>query len=377
MPEISPDYAAYTDLTLYDKTPSDIKDAALVTLQSRMPDFVPGEANIEIMLLEALAIEVSQSIFTLNRLPQSIMEALMVLFGIERDPGIRPTVTVTFTMQDTAGYVIPAGTELHYIAENESVITFTTATDLTVTGGSLTGTVSATADVYSSSINGVLAGADLSLVSAIDEVIATVTASTVTGGIDPETITAWLTRATQRLQRLTDVLVLPDNFKTYVLEKTYVTRANAIDSYDPGGGGSPGDNGGHIAVYAYGNGIALTSPQKAELVAEMQALATTNLIVHVEDAVIVPVTVTVSVVKKANAVSLDVQAAVEAALTSYLSPTTWDWSATVRRNALIAEIANAEGVAYVTTLTLPATDLTIGTEGKVLASPGTFTVTVA
>ena len=44
----NPDITQYTNLVIYDKDPQDIVDAALVTLQSRLPEWTPSETTIEL-----------------------------------------------------------------------------------------------------------------------------------------------------------------------------------------------------------------------------------------------------------------------------------------------------------------------------------------
>lgn len=90
----SPDISQYVDLRVYDKDPTDILRTALTELQSRLPGWTPREDNTEVMLLEALAVEISEAVYAINRLPNSVMTALMRLYGIERDAGAFATTTV-------------------------------------------------------------------------------------------------------------------------------------------------------------------------------------------------------------------------------------------------------------------------------------------
>lgn len=54
--------------------------------------------------------------------------------------------------------------------------------------------------------------------------------------------------------------------------------------------------------------------------------------------------------------ALDVRTAVDAAITNFLSPQVWDWSPTIRRNAIITRVSQVPGVSYIDdlTITLPA-----------------------
>jgi uncharacterized phage protein gp47/JayE len=371
----NPDITQYTNLVIYDKDPQDIVDAALVTLQSRLPDWTPSETNLELALLEAMALEVAETIYSINRLPEVMTEVLLTLYGVTRDPGAAPSVTVEFTMADDAGYVIPLGTEISIPISDEENLSFFTNTALTIAEGDTDGTVTATATENTISANGIDIGTEAELVDAIEAVDAVVTTTEITGGIAPETTEDWLTRGIQRLQRLTDTLVIPEHFVQLALEQPYVTRANAIDNYDPTSGNDPGDDAGHITVVVYGNNANVSNPNKATLLTLLENNSSANLGVHLIDPTIQTVNVTATVKKIDSYDSTEVLNDVVDAIEAYLSPTTWSWSGTVRRNELITLISNVTGVDYTVSLTTPSADVSVGAD-TVLVNAGTVTITV-
>jgi uncharacterized phage protein gp47/JayE len=371
---VSPDFTPYVDLTLYDKDATDIVEAAQATLQARIPDWVPSSTNIEVMLLEAMAIEVAETIFSVNRLPVTMIRALLALYGVEQDPGAPPTVTLTFTAVDTDGYAIPAGTEVALLTSSNTYISFFTDAEAVIGQGSSTQNVAATATEYTNIANGTPIGTSCELIDAITGIDAVETATIVSGGTLPESVDAWTERGVQRLQRLVDTLVIPEHFTSAALEDTNVYRANTIDNYDPGTGPNPGDNPGHVTVVVYGDGAALTTPQKNALLADLEVRCNANLVVHVIDPTVTTQAVTASIKVKTGYVSGTVIAAVQARLNEYLSPTTWPWAGTIRRNELISVIDQVEGVDYVSAITVPAADVTL-TAGSTLADAGTLTIT--
>jgi uncharacterized phage protein gp47/JayE len=373
---VSPDFTQFVDLTLYDKTAEDIYEAALQTLQSRIPDWTPTATNIEAVLLEALAVEVGETVFTLNRIPESMVRVLLSLYGVELDPGQPPTVDLRFTAQDTDGYVIPAGTEVALLMSDGEYMAFFTDSALTIPAASLTRTVAATATVNTNVANGIAIGTSVELVDAVVGVESVETATVVTGGTLPESIASWTTRGVQRLRRLVDTLVIPQHFIQASLEEPNVVRANAIDNYDPGAyiPGDPGDHPGNITVVVYGDGAPLSTLEKSELQDSLEQRASANLIVHVIDPTITSINVTTTISVNPTAVEADVIDAVEARLTEYLSPNTWPWAGTVRVNELISVIDQVPGVAYVGAVTVPASDITLGV-GESLVDVGTLTIT--
>jgi hypothetical protein len=373
---ISPDYTDFVDLTIYDKDPTDIYEAAIAVLQSRIPDWTPASTNIEVMLLEALAVEVSETVFNINRIPQNMLRVLLALYGVVQGSGTPPTVDLTFEAYDEDGYVIDAGSEVVITTSTGEAISFFTDAEATILVGDTTTVVSATADVNTNVANGIPINTEVELLDAILGIETVETATVVAGGTLPESVDDWTVRGTQRLRRLVDTLVIPSHFTQAALEEELVYRANTVDNYDPTAdpAGEPGDHPGNVTVVVYGDGGPLTSGQKEDLDTSLSERANANLIIHVIDPTIVTVDVTVSIAIVAGFVEADVITAVTARLEEYLSPTTWPWSGTVRRNELISVIDQVLGVEYVGTLTTPAADVVVGAD-TALTDAGTIVIT--
>lgn len=373
---ISPDFTEFIDLTIYDKDPTDVYEAAVAVLQSRIPDWAPSSTNIEVMLLEALAVEVSETIFNINRIPENVLRVLLALYGVTQDAGSPPTVDITFTAYDDIGYVIDAGTEIVLTTSTGETVSFFTDAEATILAGNTTVTTSATADQNTNIANGIPIGTEAEILDAVVGLETAETATVVAGGTLPESIESWTTRGTQRLRRLVDTLVIPIHFTQAALEETFVFRANTVDNYDPTADppGDPGDHPGNVTVVVYGDGGPLTSGEKTTLQTSLEDRAKANLIVHVIDPTIVSVNVTAAISVQEGFVEATVINAVTARLEEYLSPTTWAWSGVVRRNELISIIDQVPGVDYVDSLTVPAADIVVGAD-TALADAGTITVT--
>lgn len=373
----SPDMTPYVDLRLYDKTPTDIYNAALSVLQTNLPDWTPEQTNTEVLLLQALAVEVAEAAFSLNRLPQAMVNILLKMCQIERSVGNYPVTTLEFTVNDTAGYTIPARTKVavYWPGKDQSYL-FETDRAVSVAVGQRTATVTATGKVRTAALNGTLPDTSADMVSSVVAVNSVKTADYITSGVDPESDTDFYTRGVQIFQRMTTTLVIPSHFQTAALElTTLVGRCNILDNYNPEVGPEPGDNQGNITLVVYGVGDLLTTQQKEDLRVYLSNRAATNLLIHVIDADLQTEDVTVTVKKYSDYTDLEVQNAVTAALTSYMSPNVWPWRGTLRRNELIALISNVEGVDYVETLTVPAADKVYGLETS-LVSLGNLTLSV-
>lgn len=371
----SPDFRPYFDLTLMDKSRQDIYDAAATLLATNLAAWVPREGNTEVLLMEAMAAQVEESVFAINRVPNAIMETLLVLFGIERDVGTLPVATLKFNMAGTSGYTIPSGTQARLSLPGglEDVV-FTTNVDLVIAPGNLFGTVSATGHRYTMDANSVSVGTYLDLLDSLIYVESVQLDAITTNGANPESDTDYFARAVARFGRLTDTLVLPVHFTNATLEDPTFVRAFAIDNW-AGGGGTPGTEGGHITVAVYGNGANNTGGEKTALEARLEAAAAANLDIHVIDPTITSVAVTATVKAKAGYDTAAVQTAVQDALTAYLDPMKWDWGTTVRRFELVSLMDQVVGVEHVVSITVPASDVTL-TGNAPLADAGALTITV-
>lgn len=356
----TPDLTPYVDLRIFDRDPQDVFDLAIQNLRVLMPEWEPRETNTEVMLLESLSLPIAELMFAVNRLPGAITEILFRLYGIERDYGTPPSTTVTFTLSDNGGHSIPAGTRVRLVTPTFEPVVFTTDVDLDIAQGSITGTVAATGDRFTDEVNETIAGTSLEILDAITFVDRANTATTVLGGVSPEEDEEWLNRGVQRFARLSETLVLPKHFVAAALEEPYVTRAYALDNYNPAAGsGSVGSHPGYIAVAVYGDGSLVTTEQKVELDTKFEERAQANLAVSIIDPTVTPVDVSAKVYRNSTTSTAVVLNDVTAALQDFLSPMNWEWSGAVRRNEILAIISQVPGVAYVSELTTPATDITL------------------
>lgn len=373
----NPDLRPYVDLTIYDKTPQDFFNDALTALSVSMPEWIPRENSTEMMLLEAMSLPASEVGYMINRLPNAVVEVLLQFMGVFRDVGQQPNVTLTFTVIDGLGYTIPAGTSaMLNIADGIDPVVFSTDVALVIPVGSTTGTVTATGDRYTQDANSTPTGTLLGIIDTLQYVDSIAITGFNTQGRDVEDDSDWIARGTQRFSELSEALTLARQFQAAALEYTEVSRANAIDNYNPASGHPPGEDGGYIYLAVYGDNAFVDSTDKATILADLQSRAQANLAVNIADATIEVLPVTVTVVAVANYDSTQLQTNIQTALQNYLSYQTWDWSQTVYRNALISVIGNAEGVAYVQTLTAPAADTTY-TDVAPLVTLGTLTVTIS
>ena len=349
-----PDVTSYVDLRIYDRTDQDIFDGALAALQANMPDWVPREGSTEVMLLEAVALELSEAIVAANRIPGAVLETLLQLFEVFKDYGAAPTALATISVADTVGHTIPGGTRLYLPSvDGTSVVTMLVEPPgVTIPSGSTTGVVSLIGDTFTDSGNGSPIGTPLQLASPIAYIDSITLASAVADGRDPETDDDWRDRGVAHLARLSSTLVTAPQFVAATLERPEVGRAIAVDNNDPTTSGV-GDDPGHVTVAVLGvGGAALSALAKAAIEDALEAEAAAVLDVHVTDIAVVTITLSVTVTLADATAPQSIADAVEAAIIAYLDPTTWAYGTTIWRNELISLVDQVEGVDRVVSITI-------------------------
>lgn len=380
------DLTGYLELYLLeDVDAQELVERALELAATRLPGWEPREGNTEVVAIEALALEADELVFRINRLPGAIVEALLRLYGLERDQGTPPTADVLFVVSDADGHTVPAGTSvLVELSTAEDALELTTDRDLVVPAGSSSAVVEVTGTEPTDRGNGVDAGTVLEVLDAVPFVERAELATDLGGGAPLEDGPTFLDRGSRRLQRLVTTLVLPEHFVAAVLEDPRVGRATAVDLYDPGQAGQPGDHAGHVTVaVADTAGTALTVTVRDELDATLEEQAQANLAVHVVDPDLTTIDVEVTVTRRRGYDPAAVEGRIGDATLAYLDPSAWPWDDVVRRFELVALVDGVEGVSHVDEVRLATSGGALATDDVALpgiaplAQLGVLTVTVA
>lgn len=361
----------YTDLRVFDKDAQDIFDAAQQSLRHRLPGWAPREDATEVILMEAMALEVAEASFAINRLPSTIMMSLLQLYGIKRHEGALPTSTVTLTVNTTGG-TIPVGTRftMNTPLYDEPVV-FTTLETAYFTD-SLVADVPIQGNVLTNDLYTVPTGTPVYALETISSLERAVIGTSIVGGSAPETDSEWLDRSVRHFQRLVSTLVTPEHFRLAALDHEAVERVKVLDLYNPESGGV-GDSPGHITVSLYGAARTLTEQEKASVLADLRARSLAALQIHVIDPAVIEIDVHAIIGYLPSATKTDVDSAVYSAMVEYLNSPAWDTEPKVRRNEIITAISNVPGVDYVDNLVEPATDVDLTSTGS-LAKSGTITI---
>lgn len=163
----SPDVSRYVDLTIYDPESQTIFLDAIEYALFALPEFRPREGTIELVLLQAMALQVREAAVAINRIPGAVVEVLLKLLDVERETGSKATAYAKFTGVSTTAFTVPVGTRLYYAPDTSTtplVVETTTAAEITHTKQISTVTQSTTViTVTTSQMHGLTTGDVVSL----------------------------------------------------------------------------------------------------------------------------------------------------------------------------------------------------------------------
>jgi hypothetical protein len=113
------------------------------------------------------------------------------------------------------------------------------------------------------------------------------------------------------------------------------------------------DQVGAITVFlSDSSGASLTAEQKGVIADDIKNRCVGGLSVHVSDVILAYISITTSIAVLSGYSSIDVKTAVDTYVTNYLSPAEYPFATQIRKNQLIADIAQIDGVDYVDTFVM-------------------------
>jgi hypothetical protein len=377
----------------FDTQQSDVAESAFAYIEQQVPGWLPANGNLESILVEALAQLASELLVLCSLVPDAIFQYFgESVLGLTPFAPTQATSTTTWEMIDNLGYSVEAGaliaiTPPASIDSYAFAVTngFTVAAGETVAAGVLINAVEAGS--AASGINGSVAVLD-----PLDFVAQVTLDAPTSGGVDGETIDAYLSRLSDLLTLLSPRPILPQDFAV-LAQRTVpeVARAVAIDLYDNDTQQSNVPRCVTVVIVD-SNGQPCSAPVKSEVDALLQAQREVNFLVFVADPAYTQIDVSFTATCYPGYLASDVQARAIANVTAYLSPQNWgvppygDTSArswindtSVRYLEVSQVINNTDGVHYVTTLQIAKHGSALGTADVVmtgvaaLPTPSTIT----
>ena len=355
-------------LTLDDRDPQAIFDAMAAKWTELVPDADLRNGSPEALLFEAVATASADSIYAANRVVASLVDAVLAIIGAPHDAGQRATGIVTITLDGTRSGSVEVGTQMTANGIDLEVTTTTSYSSVSSVA------VPVRCADPGSAGNALTVGTSVTLDDLVPYAAAAAVTTSFTGGADPETDTAYRARVGHVFARLSSSLVLPEHVAAYAMEDARMARATAISLWNGVDTDTIGDDLGHMTAVVYGKAGELDEDALDELRRAMQAIIAAGFTMHAINAQRLVQPVTLAVHPETGAVEADVIAAVEAALSEWLSPTRWEFGETIRVNEIIAKAAAVAGVDYVAAVTVPSADVSLA--AYELAAAGAITVTV-
>lgn len=222
-----------------DSDPTTLVDDAVANLTTTLqtngfPGYQPADGDLEILLLNEIAQMVADWAISSGQVPAAIFRAFgTVLLGIPYTQGSAATVSSTWTLADTLGHTIPAGTFVTVTG-----LAFYVQTDVVVAPASSTATVTLVANETGSAYNA-LTG-PIATVDQIDWVLSIVIIGTTSGGADAEDDTDYQNGLANELALQAPRPITASDYAGMVLSPSATTatgvtvgRATAIDGFDP------------------------------------------------------------------------------------------------------------------------------------------------
>jgi hypothetical protein len=208
-----------------------VTDRILDGLAARLPGWVPVEGAPEV----ALAEEVGRETAATNALAVAASDLAVAgvgetVFGLQSLLGAQATMPVRLTVTG-AGAVVPAGFTVVGVSDDGVEVAFELVEEVTSSGTTVDATMYAR-DVGATA-NGVPIG-PLTVVTATSTVTAADATGASAGGVDPEGLTAYLSRLGDYIATLRPGGVRAKDLATLARNVTGVRRALGIDLLDPG-----------------------------------------------------------------------------------------------------------------------------------------------
>lgn len=358
----------------------DIVQEGIDYIQTFFPDWEPGDAQLDYVILRFCALKVATTADMASR----VMRAIYVYFGtsminIQAVETIQAQVPTTWTANDTAGHTIEAGTACGLADGFGDLHLFDVDIDVVIPIGQ----TQAVGVIMTSQDGGVadngLSGS-MELTEASEWVTSVVTDAPASGGADPETTEEYINRLSANLGLMAPRPILARDFALIARNVPGVWRAIALDNYIPPSNFAAENAVGVAAIDQ--SGIAINSSLKTELDIYLQSLRQQNFIVNVVDPTNNEVDITYVGVANTRADPVDVKTRADAALRQYLDPRYWGvptwppdlrgWErqTSIRVQELYTVLNNVEGFDYASTLTFAIDNGTNNGSDKSLT--GTF-----
>jgi hypothetical protein len=224
--------SSYIDIPI-ETDPDVLAQEAFDFLQANIAGWVPNDANLETIMVEAYSRMTAEARDVASTVPTEIFRYFGKLAGIPAQEATFAQGSTDWTMIDSLGYTIPAGTQVGIVLSGDTTVGFETAQATVIPPGTTVANnvlIQAVEEgAASSGITGTVSLLDnLAFVSTI-----TLDSPGTTGGVDAEDDDAYLNRLALRLQLLAPRPIIARDFSIFAQDIAGVARAVTLDGYNP------------------------------------------------------------------------------------------------------------------------------------------------
>ena len=371
-----------------DTDPDSIAQEAYAYLEGVSPGWTPHDGELDVWLIEAF----SQAAADVRDVATDVQTNIFRYFGnsVIALPPVDATsavATTNWTLADTLGHTIPAGTVIGVPDGFGNYLPFKTTIAVVVNPGSSTATgVAVEALDEGSEPSGLgTVGTVCTLLDQLAWVTGVTLAGATSGGADAEDDTTYLNRLASALRLMSPRPILPADFSALALTVAGVGRATTYDGYDAVLLTTGNERTITVAV-TDAAGLAVSGPVKTAVQTYLDSLREINFLVYVVDPTYSTVDITYSAIVFPGYDPVEVKARIDLALQSFLSPTLWGvnntntdptWinKNTSKLNDLIVQIGKVDGVDDVVSVTQRVSPAAYAAADIVL--PGVFPLPLA
>jgi len=367
-------------------------------ISAQAPNWLPQEGNLDVWIVRAVSSQAAEN----RNIASDVQDNIFRYFGANL-VGVQPidatpaNGTTTWTMVDSLGHTIPAGTLVGVPDQVGNIQSFYVMYDVVVPAGN-TATSAGQVVIHAvvpgtsgSALGG--AGSQVVLIDVLDYVQSIVLTAPTAGGVDDETDSVYLDRLVRKLQNLSQRPILARDFSSMTLDADVaVYRAVTIDGYNPAT--STYNNERMVAVAAVTTlGQPVSAQVKTNIDTYLQANRELNFVVNVIDPTYTTINIVVTVVNTTGYTNAAVDDAITGSIHGFLDPVfwgqdptlqsgtagrTWVETPTLYYNDMISAISSTIGVARVNSLTLNGAAANVAlTTPAALTQVGTITITHA
>lgn len=297
-------------------------EEAFAELEALIEGWEPAEGNAEVFLIRAEALRL---ITPLAELAREVPDLAFAAWG-EQIVDVAPQRAtpaigaVTFTVQDEAGYTIPANTQISIAVTGSQSLGFVTTVPLDVAPGTVFGEVAIEAVEAGAEGNG--ATGEAVLIDALHFVTAVTITEETHGGLEAEEGTAYLNRLQETMQTLAPRPILARDVAILARTIPGIQRAAVVDNYNAETAEAEKEK--TTSVYPVDvKGAAVSEAIKKELDALLSEKRELNYVFIVANPTSNEISVKATVVHASGYSAAEAKEQTEAALKTLLDPAQW------------------------------------------------------